>query len=68
MKKISSIRVGIYCTLDGRHVNIDRIDGLRAFGRFIASTDSTWWYVDTGQHGLYPEDDLIRKVITASTQ
>ncbi len=61
-KKSKYITVGSYQTLDGRTVIIDRVDGIHAFGRFVGSVDGTWWYADTGQHGLYPDDDLISKL------
>lgn len=53
---------GVYRTKDGDQVRITRIVGGRAYGCFPNSADSTWWYADTGEHGLYTPDDLIERL------
>lgn len=63
------IEVGTYRTVEGRDVRICRVENGRAFGYAIdAPTNTTWWYADTGEHGIYTPDDLIIDAQTAANR
>jgi hypothetical protein len=56
------IVLGRYRTAEGREVIITRIVDNRAYGKHTDSDDSTWWYANSGEHGLYTPDDLVEKI------
>jgi hypothetical protein len=60
--KSKYISPGHYRTLEGNEVIIIKVISNRAYGHLVDCRDSTWWYADSGEHGLYPSDDLIEKI------
>ena len=60
--KLRPLSPGFYRTVEGQEVIITKVIGMRAYGRMIDSRDTTWWYSDSGEHGLYTPDDLTERL------
>lgn len=65
-KSIGKITTGRYLSANHETFIIVEVGDQRAYGHRQGSADMTWWYA-SGEHGLYPEDDLVKKLSPRSS-
>lgn len=63
-RKVTRItETGRYRTRNQQIAVITKIDGDRAYGTIPGEIDGTWWYTNSGQHALWPLDDLLEQLL-----
>jgi hypothetical protein len=65
-KSIGKITTGRYLSKNHEIFFITEVGDRRVYGHRQGSADMTWWYA-TGEHALYPEDDLVEKLSPRSS-
>lgn len=54
--------LGRYRTRDQQVAVVKKIEKDRAYGTIPGEIETTWWYALSGEHAVWPLDDLVERL------